>query len=297
MNTIPTPTAVEKMDHLNLRPALEFVARYGDIYERFVRYLIHKPSAPVGAIVSLTTLEEDLIADSVHITGIETLEILSRLPPAFQELSMLDNINYHFAGIVYVPIFEESGEWKGAVDMVDEAKFPRLCSGDHPHRILIGRSDGVVIFPSALPVSIHESIRTRWLYQLHVMLHEFFHTIEFMRRDHVVAEKVILCDQKDNTYTFRDWWKKWEDLFTSTTRPLCPTRYAQTYADFLTLEVCTKDPGAFVVALAEQVAESFVGYIIGIVPNDQGYSSFKNHSPEAWALIHELATSRVLKIS
>ena len=250
---------------------------------------------PVGAIVTFTTLEEHLVGDSVHLTGTETFEILSRLPEAFQELSMLVNINYHFARIVPVPLFEEDGEWKGAVNMVDEEKFPRPCSGDHSHRILIGRSDGTMIFPSALPVSIHESVRVRWIYQLHVMLHEFFHTIELLRRDPEIARKVML-QTGANIYTFCDWWQKWEELFASPMRPLSPTRYAQSYVDSLTIGTFKDHRDDFTRALAEQVAESFVGYIMGVVPNDQDDPSFKHHSPQAWGLMHELATARVIEV-
>ena len=288
-------TVVEKKDRFNLRPALEFVARHADIYEGFVHDFMDRPFLPVGAVAEFTTLEEHLIGDSVHLTGDEAREICSRLPEVFQELSMLVNINYHFARIVPVPLFEEDGEWKGAVDMVEEAQFPRPCLNDRAHRILIGRCDGTMIFPSALPESIHESVRARWIYQLHVMLHEFFHTIEYLRRDPAITGRIMLrCGV--NIYTFRDWWQKWEELFVSLNRPLFPTRYAESYGDFLTPEIRANDPVAFTRAIAEQVAESFVGYIMGVVPNDQNNHSFKDHSPEAWALIHELATSSVLEI-
>lgn len=292
MHTTSTDTAVQKMDRLNLRPALDFIATHGDIYEGFVHDLMTLPSVAINAVDEFTTLDEHLVGDSVHVTGDEALEIFSRLPASFQKLSMLQNINYHFARMIPVPIFEEGGEWKEAVEIVEESKFPREAANDHPHRILIGRCDGTMIYPSALPVCVHDSVRVRWMYQLHVMLHEFFHTIEFLRRDSAIAQKIILRSGA-NLYTFHDWWHKWEDLFRTPLRPLCPTRYAQTYVDALTAET---PQGEFTRALAEQVCESFVGYVMGIVPNDEDDTSFKHHSPEAWELMNELATSEVIEV-
>ena len=78
----------------------------------------------------------------------------------------------------------------------------------------------------------------------------------------------------------------------------CPTptsRYASTYLPDITEGKHSSDYVAFTHALAEQIAESFVGYVIGIVPNDQGSIVFKEHSPEAWELMRELATARIIQ--
>ncbi len=277
-----------KKGNYDLRPALQFVALHRERYETAVRELMDRPPMrlPIYSYPGLCILQHS----GTQLHPVEIREIVGRLPQPFRDLSLLSTIDYEHASTVPVPIFSADGSWID-VDFVPEADFPR--PGQHSGRILIGRSIGDVIYPSALPVCIHEDARIRWLYQLHVFLHEFFHTIEFKRRSRALRESIRLA-RNSSRFTFEQWWNRWEELLLSENRPLFPTRYAATYLDSLTREVAEKDPEKFTRAVAEQICESFVGYILGIAPNDQDEADFKQHSPAAWSLIDDLQSSTVL---
>jgi hypothetical protein len=204
---------------------------------------------------------------------------------------MLTTVDYTWANKVPVPRFNSEGRMVGQ-DMVPATIFPR--QEDHLGRILIGYSTGNSIYPSALPRSIHRSESCRWFYQLHVFLHEYWHTIEYLRRDVDSRSKIVLETKEGKTTTFQEWWETWEYVYTFRRRTQFVTRYAATHADDLLKQVLEDDYERFTKALAEQICESFVGYILGIVPNDEDVPSFKQHSPEEWVLMDNLANSRVL---
>jgi hypothetical protein len=192
--------------------------------------------------------------------------------------------------MVPVPIFDVEGNWVN-VEMVQQYEFPR--ADDHPSRILVGRSTGETIYPSALPKSVHLNDKVRWFYQLHVFLHEFFHTIELPRRSREAREKVILS-RYGRQFTMQQWWEKWEKEFSSDQKPPYATRYASTYGNDLSPDVLEKNHDRFTRALAEQICESFVGYILGIVPNDQDNPRFRTHSAFAWELMDEFADASIV---
>ncbi len=285
-------TVEERKDALDLRPALEFVERNRANYEMALNLFYgNEPHFGKNGLWVPCQNVDLLYEAGPHITPSETPGILGRLPPVFLELSLFEKVDYGLANIVPVPVFKEDGAWEN-VDMVPVSEFPRI--GDHPSRILIGKSNGKVIYPTALPASVHEGKRARWFYQLHVFLHEFFHTIELLRRNPNARKEILFFQDSTPLFTFQDWWEGFECLFLgSTNSPRFPSRYAKTYASSLTLEVKEKDPEKFDRALAEQVCESFVGYILGSVPNDENILSFREHSPEAWGLFRKLATATI----
>ena len=278
--------AEKKRNKLNLQPALKFVGRHLDRYNRSYGQLIARE--PCGS-KQVDFSSVGLVTRPQVLPG-EIEIILDRMPVSLLKLSLLRSVDYRFSSTVPVPVFNQDGDFSGDADMVPVQQFPRV--GDHPSRILIGYSSGEVIYPSALPPSIHGGELTRWFYQLHVFLHEFFHTIEYLRRDHGVRQNIVLVGEK--MFTLEEWWLEWENLFGGMTqKPRCPTRYAAVYRDSLTPKVREKHPEEFTKALAEQICESFVGYILGIVPNDEDNESFRDHSPQLWSLMDKLATASV----
>jgi hypothetical protein len=284
-----------RKDKLDLRPVLDFVERHQNRYWTNFRTFMATASTTCANLNLLEYRNADLLNQTgSQVRPTDIAAVISHLPRTIQELSMLEVVDYECAPIVPVPIFEADGFWKKKVDMVKELEFPR--PGDHPSRILIGRSTGTVIYPSALPESIHESERNRWFYQLHVFLHEFFHTIELLRRSPESREKIVLENEKGRRFNLQQWWSSWEDMYSSLTMTASfPTRYAATYAESLSQDSLREQPDQFAPALAEQICESFVGYILGIVPNDQDQPDFKKHSPTAWYLIADLATAVIVQ--
>jgi len=289
MKVISQSVIEARKDKFDLRPALEFVARHRARYEAGVRALMSVESQPVRNWSSLPFTDIRTLEDAgVNLGQHDIVEVVSRLPEVFQNLSQLTTMDCSAAAQVPVPVFEPDGTWKGKVEMVDEDTFP--LKGMHPTRILIGRSTGSTIFPTALPKSVYGGVRERWLYQLHVFLHEFFHSMEYLRRDRMTRRDVQL-ELDGAPFTLDDWWMRWEQAFTAKNQPKPPTRYAGLYIGDLNAETYEKRPDVFVHTLAEQVCESFVGYLLGIVPNDEDSPDFKAHSPQLWALMDQLARS------
>jgi hypothetical protein len=283
-----------KKDTLDLRPAIKFVSRHAVKYGYGLSELTKgDPQTTAFAFASgVSLINDETVLDNGPqiLPSIATL-IISKLPPTIIELSMLKTVDYGQSGIVPVPLFDKEGNVTG-VDLVKFTDFPR--NGDHPSRIYIGRCTGDTIFPTALPSSVFEGKSARLFYQLHVLLHEFFHTVELLRRD-PEKRQAILLEVAESSFTLQDWWESWEGIYLSADRPKLPTRYAETYADALTWETKKQDPGECTKALAEVMCESFVGYILGIAPNDADQPIFRQHSPVAWWLINKLATAKILK--
>ncbi len=292
-NIDSTSAQIEKRkDRLNLRPALEFVRRHIKRYENALSSLVSRPAMRLPHVLEVKFEEEDMLSEAgPQLNKEQILQAIGALPEPILELSMLECIDYNHAQTIPVPVYDLEGYWRGAVEKVELSAFPRPA--DHPSRILIGYSTGKIIYPTPLPESVYEGTHERWFYQLHVFLHEFFYTIEFLRRG-ADARRSIVLTRGAASYTLQEWWLKWEIIRMMTAkRPHFPTRYAATYANDLTPTIRKVSPVLFETALAELICESFVGYMLGVAPNDDDHPEFKSHSPAEWALIHELCTSTV----
>lgn len=282
----------KKKDELDLVPTLAFVQNHLPVYERSLRRFMHRPRTIDYPAARPHLVNSDHMSPlSPQLTAGDVMSVVSRLPKVILEISMLEKVDYIQADIVPVPVFKKDGSWRD-VDFVDVREFPR--KKDHPSRILIGRSTGKEIYPSALPDSIHEGKRARWFYQLHVFFHEMFHTVELLRRNEEEGSKLIFRNS-DGEFSFRKWVTLWDFLFLPERICQYPSRYASNYAPDLSLEKRQLDGNAYDRALAEQMCESFVGYILGIVPNDDDCPVFKEHSPDLWSLMDMLATSTIVK--
>ena len=162
----------------------------------------------------------------------------------------------------------------GCKESVLVDKFPR--QNDHPTRMLIGCTSptGETIYQTAIPTSVSENHEAGWFYQIHVFLHEFFHTVELPRRNPADQEKVIL----NSRFTLEDWWNEWVELFARNREPGFITPYAAAYAEDLTEEARVSRPKKHAEALAEQMCEVFVAYRLGVAPNDAGWTDFLSES-------------------
>ena len=72
------------------------------------------------------------------------------------------------------------------------------------------------------------------------------------------------------------------------------SKYAATYTDQLNQATKTADPDKFINAVAEQMGEAFVGYMLGILPNDNGYVDFRKGHLEEYKLMDKICKAKVL---
>jgi len=267
-------------DKLDLRPNLKFVVRNLEIFEnalfRIFKRKVSKDSLKWSQNLNFFGVE-DIVLPQVEPE--ECRSILARMPEVLIKLSNLENIDYHTFGnkkVIPVPGFDEMGNFDPSkVQLAPVDEFPR--DGDHPSRILVGVSNGFDIFPTTIPPSVSESNRAIYLYQVHVLLHEFFHSVELLIRD-VEQRSEILLEVDDQKFTFQDWWSAFEELILSGIEPLGVSYYANTYSDVLNNEIKKTDEKKFTHALAEQICESFVAYQLGIISNKQGWTDFRSES-------------------
>jgi len=264
-----------KKNTLDLRPNIQFVLDHIGIYEKGIKALLARiPSKE--AIDWAEKIEicdiENMVMPQVSPKDIH--DIVARMPESLRKLSTLEYVLYN--PNIPVPGFDELGNLDPKkIEVIPESDFPR--PSDHPSRILVGQSNGEGIFPSPIPASVCEDERARWIYQVHVFLHEFFHTIDYKRRGEGVKDTVLL--QTDGVeFSLGDWWKEFEDVLLLGEEPKSISMYASIYANDLTREVQGADPAKFTRAVAEQICETFVAYQLGIISNHEGWTDFQNES-------------------
>lgn len=315
-NTPKTTEQIEKnKDKLNLTPNINFVSGHIATYKKGLEDLLEiTPSAESQSWAN--TIEfigtDDIVKPQV--LPEDATKLLARMPIALIELSTLSTISYHTFGnprVIPVPGFDENGNLdQSKIELVPVDEFPR--EDDHPSRILVGVSNGETIFPTPIPESVSKDAEAVYLYQVHVFLHEFFHTIDYKRRDPELRASVSL-EFEGESFTFQEWWKEFEALVLSGEEPNCISSYAKTYEQELNSNTKEKDNKKFTQALAEQICESFVAYQLGIISNEEDWTEFKNESfgnkkqqekfkkeqaPSAnlkWQLMDKLCRAKVMK--
>lgn len=265
---------------LDLRPSINFVSGNRDIFEKGLNEILQREptNEPVAWSKKISFHgTEDVVCPQV--SPDECVEVLARMPEVLIELSKLTLIDYHPFGhvrVIPVPGFDEHGNFDSKkVQFVPVSEFPR--EGDHSSRILVGVSTGDKIYPTPIPKSVSEDERAVYLYQVHVLLHEFFHTIDYPRRSPEERSEILL-EVDDQQFTLQDWWLAFEELIVSGREPQCVSSYANTYFDDLDQKTREMDYSKFTRALAEQICESFVAHQLGIISNDEGWTNFKSES-------------------
>lgn len=166
---------------------------------------------------------------------------------------------------------------------------------DHPTRILVGLTIGDTIYPTPIPRTLSQNDRAIEIYQICVFIHEFFHTVEEGSRSYRKNNRdKIKFDLAGEQFTFADWWKDWENLILSTKESGFVSYYASTYSNKLTESKRDQGGWEFEYAIAEQIAESFVAYMLNIQANPDGWTDFKTAAPRKWELMDKLCRATVI---
>jgi hypothetical protein len=136
------------------------------------------------------------------------------------------------------------------------------------------KPDGTAIKPTHIPSEVSSDPLAVRLYQAHVLLHEFFHTVEVTLRSEETARKLQLRPGR----TFADWANDF--LESLRTEKQHTSNYAGVYHDAIYDEQdhlhSTVTPHDY--AVREQMAEAFVAYLLDIISNPEGYTSFQSQS-------------------
>jgi len=192
---------------------------------------------------------------------------------------MLKEVSYHtFGNVKKVPVpgYDDDGNLDTSkVELVPVDEFPRPI--DHPTRILVGVSNGTQIFPTPIPPTISKNPEAIKMYQIHVFLHEFFHTLDYKRRSPEERSKIQL-EVDGQKFTFQEWWSAFEELILSGVEPGAISSYAETYSHQLNQGFAGENEKKYTNAIAEQICETFVAYTLGIISNNQGWNNFQNES-------------------
>lgn len=267
-------------DKLDLKPNIDFVSLNKYKFEKGLDAIYQREPDDDSKVWSegiAFSGTDDIVSPQVSLN--ECKQLLARMPKSLIEMSKLQTVDYHTFGnvrVIPVPGFDEQGNLDSKkVQLVPVDEFPR--EGDHPSRILVGVSTGDKIYPTPIPKSVSEDEKAVFLYQVHVLLHEFFHTIDYPRRSPEERSKILL-EVDGQQFTFQDWWMAFEELILSGNEPQCVSSYANTYFNDLNQETREADYNKFTHALAEQICETFVAYQLGIISNDEGWTDFKKES-------------------
>jgi hypothetical protein len=187
-------------------------------------------------------------------------KLIAHLPEGLQRISNLSEVNYEWQHNIATPKFDDSGKFSGAtLPSIEE-----FNKGDyHKTRVLTGYTspDGTAI----------KAIR---LYQAHVLIHEFFHTVEVVLRSEETAKKLQLSEGR----TFADWAQDFlESLKTETQHT---SNYAGVYHEDIydEKEKIRSSVTPHDYAVREQMAEAFVAYLLDIISNPDGYTSFETET-------------------
>jgi hypothetical protein len=301
-----TPSQAEAIERnkekTNLRLALAFVEKHLNQYQANVdRFLSGEEFPASRAFAEQIAFDFEKANQSVplQITPDEIKTLIAHVSPGLIRYSELKTVNFTHHNKVALPDFGEDGNLsaKRCRGAVPADEFVREPENYHPHRILIGLTtqDGKTIFPMAIPSTVSNDPEAIRIYQLHVMLHEFFHTIENTRRDDEKASAMVI--NPSNGRTFADWSKDY--LASLADEKLLTSEYSQVYTSEL-----FDEQGAILPAVTpygdpvrEDMAEAWVASHFDIISNPHGYTSFSsfpfgNARSQDQLLAHGVASKR-----
>lgn len=311
---------------LDMQRAIWFVDVNVWLYRTEIESLLQsEPSSEQQSFADTVKVEwfSDAVDVNLQLSPDECRAILARMPRILQNLSQIESVNYDYNGAgyrIHVPLFRPDGTFSRLAQAVRVEDFPRLRDAtypvfwfvykedswhyeeqpitqvlpDHLTQLLVWISNGKTIFPSALPSTLWSSEAIK-AYQTWVFLHEFFHTIDYPNRDPEKRKSIYLKDSEGKEFTFQDWWEEWEKLLLQSSNIKPVSFYASTYQHILNEEQKKNDSPNFTSAVAEQIAESFSGYFLGIQANSHGLSDFKSGYPIQWWMIDRLCSAQLAK--
>jgi hypothetical protein len=275
-------------DKLNLRKELQFIEQHKIHYGAAITNLWYKQEVASSVDKALKIEfenEEKIILPQVNKKDI--IALLSVMPSIISDLSSLVSVNYITA--VIVPKFDKNGNFSGEIEGVRYHDFPR--KQDHPSRILVGISNGHVIYPSPIPLTVSKDKRAIFHYQVHVFLQEYFHTVLNGLDSLDNKGKNLKIFGKD--YKIHELFNEFKELYIKE-RNNFVSMYAESYSQLLNKYEAEKNPDKFNHALREQMCESFVGYMLNITPNYQGNSDFKTSYLNEWRWINKICKSKII---
>lgn len=273
---ILSPEEVEKnKDLMDLKPNLSYVKNHIEGYRLALQKLrTFQPHNEVKERLAAVKISDVTHDYTLQLAPEEAIELLSHLPAEILKISGLTELNYQYQRFVPIPKFNTEGFFEGCEGLVSADIFPKETSEDgsvveyHPSRILIGNEYQGVIRPSYLPSTVCDDPEAVKMYQIHVLLHEFFHTIEERFRSNEAAEKLVMHLPDGTATTFGAWRRRFIET-QITEEPGYTSSYAKTYSDKIKKGVNLEE-----YAVAEQLCETFVAFILDRAPNDTGYSTF-----------------------
>lgn len=264
----------ERKERMNMRPNLEFIEKNKSQYvanvERYLGGGIPDFSRQWASSVNITNAIED---QTLQLEMAFARSLLAHIPEGIQRVSHLETLDYEWQQKVAVPKFDEDGIFSGVQLLsIDEFK----SGGHHRTRVLTGytKPDGSEIKPTHIPSEVSADPEAIRLYQAHVLLHEFFHTVEVTLRSEESANQLQLSPGR----TFADWARDFLDSLKKEQQHT--SYYSGVYHDAIydgqgkmLPKVTPHD-----YAVREQMAEAFVAYLLDIISNSEGYTSFQNQS-------------------
>ena len=271
-----SPAEIEaNKDLTDLKPELDFVQRNLCIYNASIENLLRwaKP-------IDIKTTDESE-ENCRQMPPKFAQDILSALP--LRSLSRLEEINYNWGAKVFIPSFNDEGFLKGCEKSLPLDKFPL---DEHPSRILIGNGTDKTIYVSAVPPTVSENNTAIRAYQTHVLVHELFHTVERRFRDVENAEGMKFVGP-EGASDFADWKRRFLESLWNGGDVQVVSNYASNYSNKIKPDMDIGD-----IALAEQMCECFVGFNLGILPNNHGHTSFEEAHPDLWYLMQELSLAK-----
>ncbi len=272
----PAGEEIEKnKDFSDLKPALDFVSRYQDIYDMNLgRLFERKPDSDVEKWVEGIAFTNVCDDESQQLPPELAKKVLSRLPKGLAKISGLKEINYQYQKLVPIPNYGPDGflARPPCLETVPLDQFP--AEKYHPTRVLIGNSYKGTISPSPVPATVSKDPRAIRNYQVHVFLHEFMHTIEERFRSNQRGPGLLMAFPDGTVTSFG----RWRSAFLGSmldVEPQFTSDYASSYSDRITKGMDQSD-----IALAEQICETFAAYMLDIAPSAASkdeYESFSFH--------------------
>lgn len=270
-----------KVSAFDLRPHLEFVEEHKDKFKAAINDLLKRStqheftaSIQVDPKDKYPQYQESLITN-----------LLASMPESLLAFSDLKQVL--FEEHVVEPVFSEDGVWE-TVKHVSPESYP-----DDQYQVLVGNTwfyeegEFFVISQSVIPEHFTDDPEAIWIYQTHVFLHEFFHTIEQNKRSEEQRSSMQFAYQ-GQTFNFQNWYEDFEKLIISGDETQSVSYYASVYKDKLNQDCKKQDPKVYTRALMEQICETFVAYQLNIISNPNGWTNFQEAAPKKWALMNKL---------
>lgn len=263
-----------RKERMNMQPNLAFIETHKVHFAANVESYLQGEISEFSTQWANNVATENTITDNTsQLEAAFARNLLAHLPEGLQKVSHLKVIDYEWQKNVAVPKFDDEGIFVGAqLPSIEEFNAGEY----HKTRVLTGytKPDGTTIKPTHIPKEVSNDSEAIRLYQAHVLLHEFFHTVEALLRSEEAAKKLLLRTGR----TFADWTKDFLESLAEEKQHT--SNYAGVYRDAIYDDTGKIRPAitSHDFAVREQMAEAFVAYLLDIISNPEGYTSFQSQS-------------------